>query len=50
MSEYTFPVQFTFSIDLTSEGETIEEAADKLEKQLQKGKSEIRYIFAYIKM
>ena len=33
MSEYTFPVQFTFSIDLTYEGETIEEATDKLEKQ-----------------
>ena len=49
MSEYTFPVQFVFTIELTSKGETLEEAANKLEKQLQKGKSDIRHINAYMR-
>ena len=44
MPKYSFPVQFTFTLDMAAEGRTAEDAAEKLEKKLESGSHGIRSV------
>ena len=44
MAKYTFPVQFTFTLEMASEGSSAEDAAEYLEHKLESGKHGIRNV------